>query len=79
MCGPTILPHTTSSSPPSCRILIYTTRPQPLHLTPVIYCLFHLAIPEAFWGAAAAALPALHASAPRSLSLPYFFEVSLVI
>ncbi|KAI4817965.1 hypothetical protein KUCAC02_011334, partial [Chaenocephalus aceratus] len=35
-------------------------RPQPLHLTPVIYCLFHLTIPEAFWGAA------LSASVPRS-------------
>ena len=62
--GLTILPHTTTSSPPFCCILIYTTRPQPLHPTPVIYCLFHLAIPQAFWGAGA--LSALRASIPRS-------------
>lgn len=55
-CGLTFLPHTTTSSPPRCCILIYTTRPQPLHRTPVIYCLFHLSIPEAFLGVMVCAL-----------------------
>ena len=58
------------SPPPFCCILKDTTRPQPLHLTPVIYCLFHLTIPEAFWGAGA--LSALRASIPRS-PFSYFF------
>lgn len=45
--------YTTTSSPPLRCILIYPTRPEPLHPTPVIYCLFHLGTLKAFGGAAA--------------------------
>lgn len=43
----------------------YTTHPLPCHLTPMIYCLFHLSVSGAFWGAGT--LCALHATVPCSL------------
>lgn len=56
----------------SC-ILIDTPHPQLLHQTPVISSLFHLTLPEAFWGAAVSPL-----SMTAFLSLLYPIPSSLL-